>query len=131
MWQPSVCLERALTFFVHSLRPGAEHSPDVALVGYTAPHPSEDKIHFRIQTHGARPARAGEAQAPHAAYNQLTLLVPLGWTTGKSAVAALEKGLDDLMGMCEHMLSVIDAELGLSDDKPVETVAGAAKSETA
>jgi len=46
-------------------------------------------------------------------------------------VAALEKGLDDLMGMCEHMLSVIDTELGLSDDKPVKTVAETAKSETA
>jgi len=45
-------------------------------------------------------------------------------------VAALEKGLDDLMGMCEHMLSVIDAELGLSDDKPAAEASAAAAAET-
>jgi len=70
---PGTCAD----LFVQSLRPGVERSPDVALVGYTAPHPSEDKIHFRIQTHGARLARVGEAQVLHAAYIQLTLRVPL------------------------------------------------------
>ena len=30
----------------------AEYSPDVEFCGYSAPHPSEAKIHLRIQMYG-------------------------------------------------------------------------------
>jgi DNA-directed RNA polymerases I and III subunit RPAC2 len=60
-------------------------SPDVEFCGYSIPHPSEPKLNLRIQTYGKhniqRWLMAGEE--------------------GKTAVDALEKGLDDLMALCE------------------------------
>ncbi|OAL51361.1 RBP11-like subunits of RNA polymerase [Pyrenochaeta sp. DS3sAY3a] len=47
-------------------------NPDVEFCGYSIPHPSEAKMHLRIQT-----------------YN------------GVNVYTVLEKGLDDLMNLCE------------------------------
>ena len=60
-------------------------SPDVEFCGYSIPHPSEPKMNLRIQTYGMLSRRrrliVGEDR--------------------KTAVDALEKGLDDLMALCE------------------------------
>ena len=42
--------------------------------------------------------------------------------TDKSAIKAMEKGLDDLMNICKHVLAVVDAELGTSDEPPAAAV---------
>ena len=34
----------------------------------------------------------------------------------------MEKGLDDLMNICKHVLAVVDAELGTSDEPPAAAV---------
>ncbi|KAI9797522.1 MAG: RNA polymerase subunit AC19 [Piccolia ochrophora] len=47
-------------------------SPDVEFCGYSIPHPSEAKMNVRIQTYD-----------------------------GTTAIDALEKGLSDLMGLCD------------------------------
>jgi len=58
----------------HRITPKLICSPDVEFCGYSIPHPSEAKMNLRIQTYGEN---------------------------GKTAVDALEKGLDDLMALCE------------------------------
>lgn len=60
-------LGNALRFFIMK-------NPDVEFCGYTIPHPSETKMHLRIQT----------------------------WEdTGTTAFEALRKGCDDLIDFCE------------------------------
>ncbi|NXS12635.1 RPAC2 protein, partial [Neodrepanis coruscans] len=54
-------------------------SPDVEFCGYCITHPSESKINFRIQTRGALPA-----------------------------VEPFRKGLNDLMGVCQHVLNTFE-----------------------
>ncbi|GFO09289.1 DNA-directed RNA polymerases i and iii subunit rpac2-like [Plakobranchus ocellatus] len=54
-------------------------SPDVAFVGYSITHPSENKINLRIQT------------------------------TGKPAVEVLKQGFKDLKQMCAHMLTTFES----------------------
>ncbi|KAK9366446.1 DNA-directed RNA polymerase [Lipomyces kononenkoae] len=49
-------------------------NPDVEFCGYSIPHPSEAAMNLRIQTYGEI-----------------------------SAIQALEKGLDDLMELCDHI----------------------------
>ncbi|KAL7979418.1 hypothetical protein Chor_004576, partial [Crotalus horridus] len=58
--------------------------PEIEFCGYSITHPSESKINFRIQTRGGLPA-----------------------------IDAFQKGLEDLMGVCQHVLSTF--EVGLSD----------------
>ncbi|KAK9480901.1 DNA-directed RNA polymerase, partial [Lipomyces japonicus] len=52
-------------------------NPDVEFCGYSIPHPSEAAMNIRIQTYGK-----------------------------VTAIEALEKGLDDLVDMCDHIESV-------------------------
>ncbi|KAJ1972812.1 RNA polymerase subunit AC19 [Dimargaris xerosporica] len=74
----------AMTFAIHkedhtlgnALRHCIMQNPDVEFCGYSVPHPSLQKIHLRIQT-----------------------------STNTTALDALNKGLSDLYGMCEHMLT--------------------------
>uniref|UniRef100_A0A8D2QR41 RNA polymerase I and III subunit D n=1 Tax=Zosterops lateralis melanops TaxID=1220523 RepID=A0A8D2QR41_ZOSLA len=54
-------------------------NPDVEFCGYCITHPSESKINFRIQTRGALPA-----------------------------VEPFRKGLNDLMGVCQHVLNTFE-----------------------
>ncbi|KAI9684256.1 MAG: RNA polymerase subunit AC19 [Bathelium mastoideum] len=56
------------------------NSPAVELAGYTIPHPSESKMHIRIQMYD-----------------------------GASAYDALEKGIDDLDDMCDAILEKFEA----------------------
>ncbi|KAJ3175306.1 hypothetical protein HK101_010701 [Irineochytrium annulatum] len=58
----------------NSLRYILMKNPDIEFCGYAIPHPSEYKINLRIQTNG-----------------------------NITAVAALTKGLDDLMALCNHV----------------------------
>jgi len=57
-------------------------SPQVTYCGYTIPHPSENKIHLRIQTDDSI-----------------------------TAVQALEQGLDDLKEMCTVVLDKFQLEV--------------------
>uniref|UniRef100_A0A8C4J1J4 RNA polymerase I and III subunit D n=1 Tax=Dromaius novaehollandiae TaxID=8790 RepID=A0A8C4J1J4_DRONO len=57
-------------------------NPDVEFCGYCITHPSESKINFRIQTRGALPA-----------------------------IEPFRKGLNDLMGVCQHVLNTFEVRL--------------------
>ncbi|XP_044748509.1 probable DNA-directed RNA polymerases I and III subunit RPAC2 [Coccinella septempunctata] len=57
------------------------NDPKINFCGYTVPHPSESKMHFRIQMNEGR------------------------------AVDALRKGLEDVVKMCDHMLTTFDNEM--------------------
>uniref|UniRef100_A0A8B9QA84 RNA polymerase I and III subunit D n=1 Tax=Apteryx owenii TaxID=8824 RepID=A0A8B9QA84_APTOW len=56
--------------------------PDVEFCGYCITHPSESKINFRIQTRGALPA-----------------------------IEPFRKGLNDLMGVCQHVLNTFERSM--------------------
>ncbi|KAK9468466.1 DNA-directed RNA polymerase [Lipomyces arxii] len=58
----------------NALRYAIMKNPDVEFCGYSIPHPSEAAMNLRIQTYG-----------------EIT------------AVQALEKGLDDLVDLCDHI----------------------------
>ncbi len=55
-----------------------QHSPDVAFCGYTIPHPSENKLHLRIETREM------------------------------SAVDALREGLEQLQSLSDHVLETFE-----------------------
>ncbi|XP_008498286.2 DNA-directed RNA polymerases I and III subunit RPAC2 [Calypte anna] len=57
-------------------------NPDVEFCGYCITHPSESKINFRIQSRGTLPA-----------------------------VEPFRKGLSDLMGVCQHVLSTFEQSM--------------------
>lgn len=54
------------------------HSPDVSFCGYTIPHPSENKLHLRIET------------------------------IEMSAVDALREGLEQLQSLSDHVLETFE-----------------------
>ncbi|BFZ63284.1 RNA polymerase subunit AC19 [Saitoella coloradoensis] len=58
-------------------------NPEVEFCGYSIPHPSEAKMNIRIQTYG---------------------------TNGYTAVDAIEKALDDLVGLCDHVDQEFEAK---------------------
>jgi DNA-directed RNA polymerase I and III subunit RPAC2 len=61
----------------------------VEFCGYSIPHPSEAKMNLRIQTYG----RSYKRDRPErSANNQVD---------GVSVYTVLEKGLEDLMNMCD------------------------------
>ena len=66
------------------------HSPDVEFCGYSAPHPSEDKIHLRIQMYD-----------------------------GKSGREALLLALDQLEEMITKTVETYDEALGREDEYEV------------
>ncbi|XP_014089017.1 DNA-directed RNA polymerases I and III subunit RPAC2 [Bactrocera oleae] len=55
--------------------------PDVDFCGYTIPHPTESKMHFRIQSNQNR------------------------------AIDILKRGLDDLESLCDHTISTFESEV--------------------
>lgn len=57
-------------------------SPDVEFCGYTVPHPSENKMHFRIQ---ANPKI--------------------------KALDVLKRGLEDIEKVCDHTLETFEREM--------------------
>lgn len=57
-------------------------SPDVEFCGYSIPHPSEPKMNIRVQTYGKM-----------------------------TAFQALQKGMNDLVDMCDHIESVFRAKV--------------------
>nr|XP_056715678.1 DNA-directed RNA polymerases I and III subunit RPAC2-like [Euleptes europaea] len=79
-----------VTFVLHnedhtlgnSLRYMIMKDPEVEFCGYSITHPSESKINFRIQTRG-----------------------------GLSAIEAFQKGLEELTGVCQHVLSKFEASM--------------------
>lgn len=66
----------------NSLRYIIMKNPEVEFCGYSIPHPSETKLHIRIQTYG-----------------------------GCTAVEALHKGLDDLVDLCAHVEDSFSKEI--------------------
>ncbi|XP_077790704.1 DNA-directed RNA polymerases I and III subunit RPAC2-like, partial [Podarcis muralis] len=66
----------------NSLRYMIMKNPEVEFCGYSITHPSESKINLRIQTKGGLPA-----------------------------VNIFQKGLEDLMGVCQHVLSKFEASV--------------------
>ncbi|KAK9257503.1 DNA-directed RNA polymerase [Lipomyces tetrasporus] len=66
-------------------------NPDVEFCGYSIPHPSEAAVNIRIQTYG-----------------------------DITAIQALEKGLDDLMDLCDHIESEFRKEVEAGDYSTVE-----------
>ncbi|XP_026530468.1 DNA-directed RNA polymerases I and III subunit RPAC2-like [Notechis scutatus] len=66
----------------NSLRYMIMKNPEVEFCGYSITHPSESKINFRIQTRGGLPA-----------------------------IDAFQKGLEDLMGVCQHILNTFEASV--------------------
>uniref|UniRef100_H9GMN1 DNA-directed RNA polymerase RBP11-like dimerisation domain-containing protein n=1 Tax=Anolis carolinensis TaxID=28377 RepID=H9GMN1_ANOCA len=63
--------------------------PEVEFCGYSITHPSESKINFRIQTKGGIPA-----------------------------AEMFQKGLEELIGVCQHVLSTFERQEKRSKDKP-------------
>jgi len=57
-------------------------NPDVALAGYSVPHPSDPVMHLRVQT-----------------------------KPGVTAVSALQKALKDLQAVCDHVGETMEAEV--------------------
>ncbi|XP_049683443.1 DNA-directed RNA polymerases I and III subunit RPAC2-like isoform X1 [Accipiter gentilis] len=92
-----------VTFVLHdedhtlgnSLRYMVMKNPDVEFCGYCITHPSESKINFRIQTRGGLPA-----------------------------VEPFRKGLNDLMGVCQHVLNTFEQHSREDKPKPVSPVTG-------
>ncbi|XP_007435113.1 DNA-directed RNA polymerases I and III subunit RPAC2-like [Python bivittatus] len=90
-----------VTFVLHnedhtlgnSLRYMIMKNPEVEFCGYSITHPSESKINFRVQTRGGLPA-----------------------------VEAFQKGLEDLMGVCQHVLSTFKASVEEYKTKNDETM---------
>ncbi|XP_032993934.1 DNA-directed RNA polymerases I and III subunit RPAC2-like isoform X1 [Lacerta agilis] len=82
--------KNCFTFVLHnedhtlgnSLRYMIMKNPEVEFCGYSITHPSERKINLRIQTKGGLPA-----------------------------VDMFQKGLEDLMGVCQHVLSKFEASV--------------------
>ncbi|KAI8057772.1 DNA-directed RNA polymerase [Syncephalis plumigaleata] len=80
----------AATFVIHqedhtlgnALRYMIMKNPLVEFCGYSLPHPSDDKLHLRIQTF-----------------------------EGTTAVEALEKGLQDLMELCGHIYTEFESKM--------------------
>lgn len=70
-------------------------SPDVDFCGYSIPHPSEAKIHLRIQTRGIQPVE--------------WLSLRFSCSLGPPAIDILRKGLDDLEAAMECLLRKFDA----------------------
>ncbi|KAI9030092.1 DNA-directed RNA polymerase [Phycomyces nitens] len=70
----------------NSLRHMINKNPEVDLCGYSIPHPSEAKLHLRIQT-----------------------------TKRTTAIDALKKGLEDLNDMCAHIFQTYEEELAKKD----------------
>ena len=66
----------------NSLRYLIMKNPDVVFCGYSLPHPSENKVNFRIQT-----------------------------KQNTTALQCLEKGLENLHQLCEHVLETFDNEV--------------------
>uniref|UniRef100_A0A8C6XLP0 DNA-directed RNA polymerases I and III subunit RPAC2 n=2 Tax=Naja naja TaxID=35670 RepID=A0A8C6XLP0_NAJNA len=66
----------------NSLRYMIMKNPEVEFCGYSITHPSERKINFRIQTRGGLPA-----------------------------IDAFQKGLEDLTGICQHILNMFEASV--------------------
>lgn len=79
-----------VTFVLHeedhtlgnSLRYMIMKNPEVEFCGYTTTHPSESKINLRIQTRGALPA-----------------------------VEPFQRGLTELMNVCQHVLDKFEASI--------------------
>uniref|UniRef100_A0A8D0BNK8 DNA-directed RNA polymerases I and III subunit RPAC2 n=1 Tax=Salvator merianae TaxID=96440 RepID=A0A8D0BNK8_SALMN len=79
-----------ITFVLHnedhtlgnSLRYMIMKDPEVEFCGYSITHPSESKINFRIQTREGIPA-----------------------------VEKFQKGLEELMGVCQHVLNKFEASM--------------------
>ena len=96
---------RKYTFFIRAailIRRGA--SPDVDFCGYSIPHPSEDKIHLRIQSRGTLYALARTGHLD-------TILRMIG----PPAIDILRKGLDDLQAVMETLLEKFDAAVARRD----------------
>ncbi|KAK3701729.1 hypothetical protein QZH41_018891, partial [Actinostola sp. cb2023] len=80
--------EACATFVLHeedhtlgnALRYMIMKNPEVKFCGYTLPHPSENKINLRIQTHGA------------------------------PATDVLRRGLSELSTLCEHALATFEVK---------------------
>lgn len=66
----------------NSLRYLIMKNPDVIFCGYSLPHPSENKVNFRIQT-----------------------------KTNTTALKCLEKGLENLHQLCQHVYDTFDSEM--------------------
>ena len=87
---------------------GMGYSPAVEFCGYTIPHPSDAKMHLRIQTTGKKsPAQPNPAH-PRAETNipremvwVCTNLFVCGGIENTTALEALEKGFSDLMDLCD------------------------------
>lgn len=62
-------------------------SPDAEFVGYTVPHPAENKMHFRIQ---AKQGRAADL---------------------------LRRGLEDLEKVCDHVLETFEEKVQIFQAK--------------
>lgn len=62
------------------------------LCGYSVPHPSEQKINFRIQTKGLF------------RNNIYDTYCVLSYSTGEESTVILREGLQDLSNLCEHVL---------------------------
>ncbi|XP_014665829.1 PREDICTED: DNA-directed RNA polymerases I and III subunit RPAC2-like [Priapulus caudatus] len=92
--------ETCRTFVMHgedhtlgnSLRYMVMKNPVVEFCGYNVPHPSEDKINFRIQT------------------------------KTQPAVDVLRQGLRDLSGACEHILATFEEAVDKCKKKQNEEV---------
>lgn len=68
------------------------NSPAVEFCGYTIPHPSDPKMHLRIQTTG----QFAQSTKITAGKHHSNILLE-----STTALEALEKGFSDLMDLCD------------------------------
>lgn len=119
-------------------------SPEVEFCGYSAPHPSEPKIHLRVQMYGECERASGAYSA-----GESTALIPDASVSpacadGKSAIGAVRKALDDLETIFlaidkkykedvekgdydtyeEQFLDLKQVRAGITTRQPVKTEAG-------
>ncbi|SAM06405.1 hypothetical protein [Absidia glauca] len=78
----------------NTLRHLINKNPQVDFCGYSIPHPSEHKLHIRIQT-----------------------------SDKTTAVDAFRKGMEDLTDMCTHIKDAFDAELAKKEYVEFEELA--------
>lgn len=80
---------------------------------HSAPHPSEEKIHLRIQMYGP--------SLPSLPIPRAQAHVYLCMIDGKSSLVALHTALDNLENMTDSILSAYEASVAEGDyDRPVD-----------
>ena len=89
------------------------HSERVDFCGYCVPHPSEKKIHLRLQTNGWLIFLVTLAGLIHPSFVEHSfdpVLIDFPFI-GEPATDVLREGISNLSALCDHVLEVFDASI--------------------